>query len=43
MVRLSVTLPDEQYNEIKAYCEEKEMKLSGLFRLGAKKVMENES
>jgi len=39
-LRMSITIPDEQYNEIKSYCEQKEMKISGLLRLGAKRIIE---
>ncbi len=39
MVTITLTVPKKDLNEIREYCKENEMKVSGLFRLSVKKLM----
>jgi len=42
MARLEISLSDDDKNRIVDYCKEKDLKISALLRIGAKKVIENE-
>ncbi len=39
MVTITLTVPKKDLDEIRRFCKENEMKISGLFRLSAKKLM----
>ncbi len=36
----TIRIPDEQYKQVSKFMQEKEMKLSGLIRLGIKRIIE---
>ncbi len=41
-MKTSICLKDEEFQKFKQFCEETERSLSGLFRLGARKILEEE-
>lgn len=40
-MRTTIIIPDEDYKKLKEFCQKKEMKISGLLRLGARNIIAN--
>lgn len=43
MAKISITIPDGDMEEIRQFCENKDYKLSSIFRRGAKELIEKEN
>lgn len=39
-VHINITLPNELLDQIRIYCKQNEITVSGLFRKGARKIMD---
>ena len=42
MATINISIPDELYNQIKKYSEKFDLKISSIFRRGAKELIEKE-
>ena len=42
-MRINISVPDELYNQVKAYSKEFDLKMSSIFRQGAKEILKKEN